>query len=185
MSYLRKILSYIAGRMLLISFCAALVITCFYMALNMANIYIVITDGMEDRASMILTRDSKTDLDNYFRSEFLAEDGTLRVALSSSSPWTDYSITGYSYNCRISWMWTWPWEDVATATIMETVDDIAGYAVASSQSLVNSGAISPTPPKWQGGEYTVTLTRVDGRWRIAGLRQTRVILPPTPAPTKG
>ena len=42
-----------------------------------------------------------------------------------------------------------------------------------------------TPPKWQGGEYTVTLTRVDGRWRIAGLRQTRVILAQTPAPSQG
>lgn len=177
-------MSYLAGRLLIFTFCAALSVCVFYTAFNTANIYIIVSDGMKERASMILTRTSSTDLDNYFRDEFLSEDETLKIALSSASPWTDYSISGYDYKCSVSRIRTWPWEDVATVTVTETVDSITGYAVASSQALVASGAISASPPEWQGGEYTVTLTRVAGRWRVAGLKQTRVILKPTPAPVE-
>lgn len=193
MKYLRRLLWFTASRLLIITFCAALVTLAFYMALNTANIYILISDGMQERASMILTRESKTDLDNYFRDEFLAEDEALNIALSENSPWIDYAITDYDYELHVQWMWTWPWEDKATATISETIDNITGRVVAESQSLVNDGIISATPPAWQGGEYTVTLFRSDGRWRIAGLTQTLIYIQetpipqstPTPEPTQG
>lgn len=182
MKYLRRLLWFAASRLLVITFCAALVTLMFYIAMNTANIYILVSDGMEARAEMILTRDSATGLDNYFREEFLAEDDALNIALSESSPWIDYSITDYEYELRMEWMWTWPWEDTATATITETIGDIKGKVVAESQSLVNSGQISSTPPTWQGGEYEVRLYRADGRWRIGGLKQTRIIVEATPVP---
>ena len=182
MKYLRRLLWFTASRLLIVTFCAALVTLAFYMAMNTANIYILVADGMEARASMILTRESSSDLDNYFRDEFIAEDETLRIALSDSSPWIDYQITDYDYKLSMQWMWTWPWEDSATATITETIDGITGRVVAESQSLVNEGIISSAPPAWQGGEYDVTLYRANGRWRIAGLRQTRIIVAETPVP---
>lgn len=182
MKYLRRLLWFTASRLLIVTFCAALVTLAFYMAMNTANIYILVADGMEARASMILTRESSSDLDNYFRDEFLAEDDALNIALSESSPWIDYSITDYDYELRMQWMWSWPWEDSATATITETIDGITGRVVAGSQSLVNDGVISASPPAWQGGEYTVTLYRANGRWRIAGLKQTRIIIEETPLP---
>lgn len=192
MKYLRRFLWFTASRLLIVTFCAALVTLAFYMAMNMSNIYILISDGMEARASMILTRESATDLNDYFREEFLAEDEALAIALSDNSSWQDYSITDYDHELRVEWMWSWPWEDSATATISETITGITGKVVAESQSLVNDGTISATPPTWQGGEYTVTLYRANGRWRIAGLKQTRIYpqetsVPensPTPAPTQ-
>ena len=182
MKYLRRLLWFVASRLLILTFCAALVMLAFYMAMNTANIYILISDGMQERASMILTRESASDLDNYFRDEFIAEDEALRIALSDSSPWIDYNITDYDYELRMNWMWTWPWQDTATATITETIDGITGRVVAESQSLVNEGVISSAPPVWQGGEYEVVLYRAEGRWRIAGLRQTRIIIAETPVP---
>lgn len=182
MKYLRRLLWFTASRLLIITFCAALITLSFYMALNTANIYILISDGMGARASMILTRESSSDLDNYFRDEFLAEDQALSIALSDSSPWIDYAITDYEYDLNMQWMWSWPWEDTATATITETIDGITGKVVAESQSLVNDGLISAHPPAWQGGEYTVTLYRANGRWRIAGLKQTRILITETPVP---
>jgi len=182
LKYLRRLLWFTASRLLIITFCAALVTLAFYMALNTANIYILVSDGMQARASMILTRESSSDLDNYFRGEFLAEDQALAIAMSDSSPWVDYNITDYEYDLSMQWMWTWPWEDTATATISERVDGITGKVVAESQSLVNDGLISSSPPAWQGGEYTVTLYRADGRWRIAGLRQTKIFIEETPVP---
>jgi len=182
LKYLRRLLWFTASRLLIVTFCAALVTLAFYMAMNTANIYILIADGMEARASMILTRESSSDLDNYFRDEFIAEDETLRIALSDCSPWIDYNITDYDYELGMQWMWTWPWEDTATATITETIDGITGRVVAESQTLVNQGVISATPPAWQGGEYDVVLYRANGRWRIAGLKQTRIIVAETPVP---
>lgn len=182
MKYLRRFLWYTASRLLVVTFCTALVLLAFFMAMNMSNIYILISDGMEARASMILTRESSIDLDNYFRDEFLAGDETLSIALSENSPWLDYSISDYDYELRVQWMWSWPWEDSATATISETITDITGKVVAESQSLVNDGTISATPPAWQGGEYTVTLYRANGRWRIAGLKQTKIYIEETPVP---
>ena len=182
MKYLRRLLWFTASRLLIVTFCVALITLAFFMALNTANIYIVISDGMQERASMILTRESASDLENYFRDEFLASDEALSIALSENSPWIDYNITDYDYELRVQWMWSWPWEDSATATISETVDKITGRVVAESQSLVNDGVISSTPPAWQGGEYTVTLIRTGGRWRIAGLRQTMIYIQETPEP---
>lgn len=182
LKYIRRLLWFTASRLLILTFCAALVMLMFYMALNTANIYILVSDGMQARASMILTRESKTDLRDYFREEFLAEDEALTVALSENSPWLDYAISDYEYELSMQWMWTWPWEDTATATITEKVEDISGKVVAESQSLVNAGVISSSPPAWQAGEYAVTLYRTEGRWRIAGLKQTRVLVEPTPQP---
>ena len=177
MKYIRRFLWFIASRMLIFSFCAALITLMFFVAFNMANIYILLKDGMEARAAMILTQDSPTSLDAYFRDEFLADDDALIIALSDQSPYLDYSISGYDYELRISRIWSWPWEDTATATVTETVNSITGSVVASSQQLANDGIIPGTPPEWTGGEYVVTLYRANGRWRIAGLRQTRAFLP--------
>jgi len=182
LKYLRRLLWFTASRLLIVTFCAALITLAFYMAMNTANIYILVSDGMQARADMILTRESSSDLDNYFRDEFLAEDDALKVALSENSPWVDYAISDYEYDLSMQWMWTWPWEDTATATISERIDGITGKVVAESQSLVNSGLISASPPAWQGGEYAVTLYRADGRWRIAGLRQTKIFVEETPVP---
>ncbi len=182
MKYLRRLLWFISSRLLIFTFCAALVLLAFFMAMNMSNIFILLCDGMEARAEMVLTRETATDLDNYFRDEFLNSDDTLLVALSENSPWQDYSISDYDYEIRVMWMWTWPWEDSATATISETITGITGKVVAESQSLVNDGVISAQPPAWQGGEYNVTLLRANGRWRIAGLKQTKIYVQETPVP---
>ena len=184
MKYLRRLLWFLASRMLVFTFCVSLVTLAFFMAFNTANIYVLIEDGMTARANMILKRESASSLDNYFRDEFLAEDDALQIGLSADSPYLDYNITGYEHDVKVNWMWVWPWEDTATATIAETVSNIRGRPVAEAQSLVNEGLISAAPPSWQGGEYEVTMLRTGGRWRIAGLRQTRIFPQETPAPAQ-
>ena len=67
---------------------------------------------------------------------------------------------------------------------MERVPRITGKALDSKQSLVKSGALSPSPPSWYGGRYTVKLVRQDGRWKIDQLTQTQLIIEEaTPAPS--
>ena len=75
-------------------------------------------------------------------------------------------------------MWSWPWENSATVTIVERVPKITGKPVSDRAELVSSGQLSPDPPAWYGGRYTVKLVRVDGRWKIDQLTQTKLIIEP-------
>ena len=184
MKHIRRFFSFVASRLVIFSIVAALLILAFYLAMNTSNIYLLLNDGMTARASVILTRKTADELVNYFTNDFLLGDETLNIGLSSASPYIDYSITDFKYNLSLEWVWAWPWENSATATIVERVPRITGKALDSKQSLVKSGALSPSPPSWYGGRYTVKLVRQDGRWKIDQLTQTQLIIEEaTPAPS--
>ena len=183
MKHIRRFFSFMASRLLIFSIVAALLILAFYLAMNTANIYLLLNDGMTARASVILTRKDADELVNFFTNDFLLSDETLNIGLSSVSPYIDYNITDFKYSLSLEWVWAWPWENSATATIVERVPRITGKVVESRQSLVKSGALSATPPSWYGGRYTVKLVRQDGRWKIDQLTQTQLIIEePTPTP---
>jgi len=174
--YIRRFMGFVASRLLMLSVIAALLILAFYLAMNTANIYLLLNDGMTARASVILTREDAEELTNYFTNDFLLSDETLNIGLSSSSPYIDYKITDFSYKLSLDWVWAWPWENSATAVIVERVPKIVGSVIAEKKSLVKSGALSSTPPVWYGGQYTVKLVRTDGRWKIDRLTQTKLII---------
>lgn len=183
MKHIRRFFSFVASRLLIFSIVSALLILAFYLAMNTANIYLLLNDGMTARASVILTRKDADELVNFFTNDFLLSDETLNIGLSSVSPYIDYNITDFKYSLSLEWVWAWPWENSATATIVERVPRITGKVVESRQSLVKSGALSATPPSWYGGRYTVKLVRQDGRWKIDQLTQTQLIIEePTPTP---
>lgn len=49
----------------------------FYMCMNTANVYIVLSDGLAKRVEVILTREDAPELNNYFHSDFLSADPAL------------------------------------------------------------------------------------------------------------
>lgn len=182
MKYLRRLLWFVATRLILFSVIFALLVLAFYLAMDTTNIYLLLDDGMRARASVILTREDAGELNSYFTANFLHQDEALAIGLSDQSPYIDYDIADFSYELTMEWMWAWPWENTATATIVERVPKIAGTVVSEKKSLVTSGALSAAPPSWYGGRYQVTLTRVNGQWKIDGLTQTQLIIEPTPTP---
>lgn len=183
MKFVRRFLWYLASRLLIFTVIVSVLILAFYLAMNAANIYILLSDGMQLRASVILTREDAEELNNFFYADFLNQDQTLAIGLSAESPYLNYRVTGFESDVTMEWVWSWPWEDTAQATIVHRVQDIKGSVVSGKSELVKSGALSASPPAWQGGRYRVTLARERGRWKIAGMTQTQVILAPTPAPT--
>ena len=96
----------------------------------------------------------------------------------------DYNIDTFNYEMSMEWMWAWPWENTATATIVEKVPRIVGSVRSGRSALVKDGTLSATPPAWYGGRYTVTLQRINGQWKIAGLHQTELIIEATPVPAQ-
>ena len=183
MKYLRRLLWFIASRMIMFSVIISLLILTFYLAMNTANIYILLDDGMKLRTSVILTREDANELRNFFTDDYLNQDQVLNVGLSlDSSPYADYNITDYNHILSLEWMWSWPWEDRAQATIVERVTNITGTVLAERESRLKNGLISSTPPIWNGGRYQVTLIRQNGQWKIARCDQTKVILESVPTP---
>ncbi len=182
--YIRRFLWFIASKLLVFSLIAALFILAFYLAMNAANIYVLLSDGMKERTEIILTADREQSgyLNEFFRMEFLDNDEALRIGLSPESPYLNYKITGFESEVTLEWVWSWPWEDVAQATIVYRVNNIKGSVASGKSALVKAGKISSTPPAWQGGRYQMELYRVNGQWKIAGMRQTQVIVDTTPAP---
>ncbi|HIS98741.1 MAG TPA: hypothetical protein IAA59_00765 [Candidatus Faecaligallichristensenella faecipullorum] len=183
MKYIRRFMWFLSSRLVIFTLVVGILVLVFYTCLNISNIYILLSDGMKARAQVMLTREDPEQLNNYFRAEFLTGDEALNLALGPSSPYVDYEITDFEYKLSIESVWCWPWQDTASATIVERIPKITGKVVSSRSEAVEDGSLPSTPPTWQGGRYEITLYRSNGQWKVAGMRQTQIIVEPTPSPT--
>ena len=68
--------------MLIITVVCALLIISFYLAMNTANIWVLIDDGLDARAGVVLMGEDADKLTSYFKPEFIAQDPVLHVAIS-------------------------------------------------------------------------------------------------------
>lgn len=171
MLYLRRLVWFIASGLIWICIIGGMLVCGFYMCLNTANIYVILTDGLEKRTDVILTQEDAESLNFYFHADFLSTDPALEGAFDGTSVYDDYTITGFEYDLKIEKLWAWPWDDFATCTVVERVPSITGSVIASRRSEA-----SPTVPGWQGGRYDITLIKENGEWKIIGMQQTTVLM---------
>lgn len=172
MRILKRLLSFLASRLFFLTVISALLIISFYLAMNTANIWVLIDDGLSARASVVLMQEDASELEKYFRPEFLAQDPVLQVGLSDTSPYRDYEIRGFDHRVRMVSVWSWPWENVARAEIIESIPAIDGTIRSSKReaALAAGGEARLSPPEWTTSRYRVTLTRTAGRWLISNLQ---------------
>ncbi|MBE5808182.1 MAG: hypothetical protein E7317_07575 [Clostridiales bacterium] len=173
MQYLRRFTWYIASRLIIICILGGMLVCGFFMCLNLANVYIILTEGMEKRVEVILTREDAQELNKCFHYDFLSNDGALAGAFNGASVYGDYNITDYDYSLDIEKLWAWPWDNYATCTVVEEVKDITGRVVSN-----RTGEVPDAVPKWQGGRYDITLSKENGLWKIRGMQQTAIIVEP-------
>ena len=186
MKYLRRFLWFFATRLMLLTLIAALLVVGFYMAMNSANIYVLLTDGLTERADAIIAGADASQLSDYFEESYLASDALLTEALAGNSAYANYKVTSYDHSVSLNWMWSWPWSETAQAEITETVFQIEGKPLASAADRVTSGELTSYPPHWQGGRYRVLLVKRNGQWRISQIMLLEPIVEPDPteAPTQ-
>ena len=172
MRILKRFLNFIASRMFFLTVISARLIMSFYLAMNTANIWVLIDDGLTARASVVLMGTDSSDLSKYFKQEFINQDPVLQVGLSDTSPYKDYEIRGFDHRVRMVSVWSWPWENVARAEIIESIPAIDGTIRASRReaALAAGGEERLSPPAWATSRYRVTLTRTAGRWMISNLQ---------------
>ena len=178
MKYVRRLVWFIASRLLIFTIAISILLCTFYMCMNTANVYIVLSDGLAKRVEVILTREDAPELNNYFHSDFLSADPALTAAFDGSSPYVDYSITDFDHQLTIESLWAWPWDSYATCTIVERVPSITGTVLSNRKNEAD-----PVIPTWQGGRYNVTLIKSAGKWKIIGMQTINIIVEATPTPT--
>lgn len=183
MKYIRRLMWFIASRMIILSVIAGLLTVAFYLPMNAGNIYVLLNDGMRARAAAVIMRENPAHVNNFFTRKFLEEDGVLTVGLSKDSPYLNYTIKSFDHQLTMGWMWSWFWEDTAQAEIIERVPRIEGSIKSEKNQLVKDGLLPATPPKWNGGRYRAVLVRNAGQWMIASLTLLEVIEEPDPTPT--
>ena len=172
MRILKRFLNFIASRMFFLTVISALLIISFYLAMNTANIWVLIDDGLTARASVVLMGEDSSDLSKYFKQEFINQDPVLQVGLSDTSPYKDYEIRGFDHRVRMVSVWSWPWENVARAEVIESIPAIDGTIKSAKReaALAQGGEARLSPPDWATSRYRVTLTRTAGRWMISNLQ---------------
>lgn len=177
MVYLRRLVWFIASRLILVCILFGMLICGFYMGLNTANIYVILTDGLEKRADVILTQEDAENLNFYFHADFLSTDPALEGAFDGTSVYDDYNISAFEYDLTIEKLWAWPWDSYATCTVVERVPSITGSVIASRRSEAPAAI-----PAWQGGRYDITLVKDNGAWKIIGMQQRTVLMEPAASP---
>lgn len=177
LKYLRRFVWYLASRLLLICVVLGLMVVAFYYAMNMANIYVVLKDGMAYRAQVVMMEADESELSKYFMPSFLEQDQVLLATKQGNSPYKDYNVRGIDHRLEMEWMWCWPWEDTARANIIERIPRIDGRAKGTTADalVAAGGADALYPPDWQSASYRAVLVKENGQWRIRSLTLVQVL----------
>ena len=171
MKYLRRTIWYVASRLLIVCLVLGVLVTAFYYAMNLTNVYIVLKDGMALRAQVVMMEEDPDELTKYFQSSFLERDPAVQAVLQGSSPYQDYNIRGIDHRLEMSFMWVWPWDNTCRVDIVERIPAIDGRIKGSKaeEAIAAYGDSVIYPPKWQSASYRAVLTKENGQWRIKSL----------------
>lgn len=176
MIYLRRFLWYVSRSLLAITILFGAMVVSLYMAMNTANITILLKDGMALRAQVIMMDKEPQELTKFFQNEFIEVDPAINIGLSENSPYANYNITGIDHRLSMESMWCWPWDNTASADFVETIPKIDGRIKSSLRAdAEKNNPDSVYPPAWKGARYRATLVREGGRWKIASIKQLELV----------
>ncbi len=168
---------YIARTIVLVFLGILLCVLAFVSCARLANLYILVNEGMALRIECVLQDGPREELDNYFTAECIAADGTLY-----DTTYQPYTVTSYNYMLDFSRIRVWPWLNELSVDVLEQADRIVGSA--------NSNAVDPDsdPPPWIPIRYRLTAVKVNGSWRINSITMLavdpKIDLAPTPDPDR-
>ena len=164
----KRAIAFIAGFFLLLGLVLFLSWFSFSAANKASYIYILVNDGMNNRAKTIINsseRDADEDvlLYQYFMPAWIQADPLLQ-----RDPYANFDVSNYDYTVEISSISVRPWSTRATCELRELVSHITASAIDAP------GGQSISPPQWEAQHYKVKLVRTaDDRWYISELIPTQ------------
>ena len=186
MVYIRRMIWYIASRLVLLCVLLGMLVCGFFMCMNLANVYIVLDEGLQKRVEVCLTREDAESLNKYFHSDFLNADPALISAFDGTSAYEDYTISDFEYELTVESLWSWPWDDYATCTVVERVPSITGRVISSrADALVDGRPLQhharqrrrQLEDRRHAADGGTARERREQRRRAAGRRSGRMTLP--------
>lgn len=172
MKHLRRLIWHIASRLLIVTLVLGLLVTGFYYAMNMTNIYVVLKDGMARRAQVVMMTEDIAELKKYFYDSFLSRDGAVQTVVNGTSPYQDYNIVGIDHRLTMGFTWVWPWDSTVRVDITERIPAIDGRIKGSKAEayIAQYGNDVLYPPDWISARYRATLVKENGQWKILSIQ---------------
>ena len=163
---------YIARTIALVFLGIMVCVLAFVFCARLANLYILVNEGMALRIECILQDGAREELDNYFTADCIASDGRLY-----DTTYQPYTVSSYNYMLDFSRIRVWPWLSQLSVDVLEQTEHIVGTA--------NSNAVDPdsAPPPWTPIRYRLTASKVKGSWRISSITTLMVDPKIDPLPT--
>lgn len=171
MKYLRRLIWHIASRLLIVTVVLGMMVIGFYYAMNMANMQVVLKDGMARRAQVVMMQEDASELSKFFQQSFLARDQVVQDTLNGLSPYRDYNVRGIDHRLEMGFTWVWPWDSTARVEIVERIPRIDGRVKgAKAEAYIAAyGEDAIYPPGWVSARYQVYMVKENGRWHIRSL----------------
>lgn len=167
MRYLRRLIWYLGTRLLILVSVLGLLTVSFYFSMNAANIYVVVKDGMAQRAQTVMMGGDEQNLLKYFSAGYLTKDNVLAAMRNHTNPYERFSVTGIDHRINIEWVWSWPWDDTARATFTERIPLIDGRILSSYKQTTPEDQWAV--PRWQSRRYSAVLAHEQGQWKIKSM----------------
>lgn len=161
---------YLLRLLLIITLAVSLCYAALVEAMYVSNIYIIVSEGMEMRASCILGTVGKNELTEHFDENWLIRDSALESGLYDA-----YRVDSYDYRLSIEKFKVLPWSKTATLQVLERVLNIQAPAY-------NDDTTDPAPA-WTDSRMKITLEKVEGRWYITELEVLELSPEVEPRPT--
>lgn len=172
MKHLRRLIWHIASRLLIVTLVLGLLVTGFYYAMNMTNIYIVLKDGMARRAQVVMMTEEVDELKKYFYDSFISRDAAVQTVINGTSPYQAYNVVGIDHRLEMGFTWVWPWDTTARVDIEERIPAIDGRVKGSvAENYIDQyGSEALYPPDWISARYRATLVKENGQWKILSIQ---------------
>ncbi len=163
--YLLRFLFYIIGKLLLLLVVATLLVFSFMAAKDYMNINVLISDGLKERASVVLEGEDTASLSQIFSEAYLEKDDRL-----DDDTYNGYVIRSYLQDIDIGFKLIMPWQQKVSVRVSETITHIDGELPEDSQTEDMTEA-DIAPPEWDGAVYMVTLERSETAWHITNMER--------------
>ena len=151
----------------------SLAIFAFFIARDSANVYVIITDGMKERADVLLQQEEFDELYKYYSQSYINHDASIK-----KEEYQGYLIRDYDYKLQVESLWCRPFQDSADVVVVESVTNIDGERPAQED-----GQESIPPPEWPRRRYRVTCVQQENAWLIDSIEVIES-LPPAATPTE-
>lgn len=157
---------------------AGLLAFVFNTSMNTASVRVLLSDGLNARATQALTPEDNAglELEMFFTKSFLAMD-----QLQTANPYAGDHITSFDYQLTVESVWCHPFRGVAEAVVEESIPTIRG-SHPTGETDAQGAEVTVSPAAWPHKRYRVHCVRYHDSWYMDRL-EVEEELPAVPTPT--